>query len=91
MKRTETQSSWNARHAVANLRASIGRQFAQVCEMNPRFFRLALNEAEALAWETGFPHLVFPTLAVEKVQAVCRWHKRQTSIQRADTTLAFAA
>jgi hypothetical protein len=39
--------------------------------------RLALNEAEALAWETNFPHLVFATLAMEKAQAAATWETRQ--------------
>jgi len=33
----------------------------------------ALNEAEAAAWQTMFPHLVFPALATEKVQAAIAW------------------
>lgn len=47
-----------------------------------KLFRLALNEAEALAWQTDYPHLLFPTLAVEKVQAVAGWNARQQIIQR---------
>ena len=39
--------------------------------------RLALNEAEAVAWQTAYPHLVFPELASEKVQAVAAWNRRQ--------------
>jgi len=39
--------------------------------------RLALNEAEALAWQTLYPHLVFPALAAEKVQGVAAWDRRQ--------------
>jgi len=39
--------------------------------------RLALNEAEALAWETQYPHLVFATLAREKAQAAAAWENRQ--------------
>ncbi len=45
--------------------------------------QLALNEAEALAWETSYPHLFFPTLAMEKVQAIARWDARQQSVRRA--------
>lgn len=39
--------------------------------------RLALNEAEALAWETNYPQLVFATLALEKAQAAATWETRQ--------------
>ena len=39
--------------------------------------RLALNEAEALAWQTRYPHLLFPTLAAEKVEGVAAWNAHQ--------------
>ena len=53
--------------------------------------RLAVNEAEALAWQTAYPHLVFPTLATEKAQAVAAWDARQQSIRRTRSPLRFAA
>ena len=59
-----------------NLRAEWQQTFAGP----EKLLRLALGEAEALAWQTGYPHLVFPTLAVEKVQAVSAWHLRQQSL-----------
>jgi hypothetical protein len=33
-----------------------------------------LNEAEALAWETEYPQLVFPALAEEKIEAISSWY-----------------
>jgi len=47
-----------------------------------RLLRLALNEAEALAWQTTYPHLVFPSLATEKVQAVAAWNSNQQLVRR---------
>jgi hypothetical protein len=47
-----------------------------------RLFRLALDEAEALAWEAGFPNLLFPVLALEKVQAAAGWNARQQAIRQ---------
>ncbi len=47
-----------------------------------RLLRLALNEAEAAAWETMYPHLVFPALASEKAQAVAAWNAHQQSVRR---------
>jgi hypothetical protein len=44
--------------------------------------RLALNEAEALAWQTGFPRLFLPNLAMEKVDGILSWLRRQQLIQR---------
>lgn len=43
-------------------------------ELPERFFRVALNEAEALAWETEYPQLVFPVLAQEKIEAISWWY-----------------
>jgi len=55
-----------------------------------RLLRLALNEAEALAWETEFPHLVFPVLATEKAEAVAVWEARQRSIRRTGSARTLA-
>jgi hypothetical protein len=52
--------------------------------------KLALNEAEALAWQTDFPHLFFPALAMEKAQATVAWHQRQRAVRRTAAELAFA-
>ena len=52
----------------------------------------ALNEAEALAWQTPYPHLFFPVLAEEKAQEARRWAFRQERIrERVNWTQAFAA
>jgi hypothetical protein len=45
-----------------------------------RLFRMAMNEAEALAWETEYPQLVFPTLAGEKIEAMSAWYGHQESL-----------
>ncbi|HEY1490010.1 MAG TPA: hypothetical protein VGF90_03125, partial [Verrucomicrobiae bacterium] len=42
-----------------------------------RILKLALSEAEALAWQTVYPHLVFPALATEKIQRVADRNRRQ--------------
>ena len=59
--------------------------FAESCaalQSQEHLLRLALNEAEAAARQTLYPHLVFPTLAMEKVQAVAAWNRRQESVRR---------
>jgi hypothetical protein len=53
--------------------------------------KLALNEAEALAWQTAYPHLVFPTLALEKIQEVAAWNRNQRSVRQAEPLFALAA
>ena len=59
-------------------------------EEHGRLVRLALNEAEGLAWQTGFPHLVFPELAREKAQAAVAWHRRQRLLRHGPVEVAFA-
>jgi hypothetical protein len=54
-------------------------------------FHLALNEAEALAWQTPFPHLVFPALAEEKIRELHLWQDRQRFVRRQSGEMAFAA
>src|ERR1044071_3247122 len=56
-----------------------------------QMLRLALNEAEALAWQTKYPHLVFPTLALEKVQEIVAWNNHQQSVRRVDSASVLAA
>ena len=58
-------------------------EFRELLPTQGHLLQLALNEAEALAWQSGVPHLVFPTLAMEKAQAVAAWHGRQSSLQTA--------
>jgi len=55
-----------------------------------RLFRLALGEAEALAWQTEYPHLFFPALAAEKVQAAAAWTTRQQFLNREKSILAMS-
>jgi predicted oxidoreductase len=51
-------------------------------ETPDKIIRLALNEAVALAWETEYPHLLFPVLATEKIQAVREWNARQILLRQ---------
>ena len=55
-----------------------------------RLLRLAVNEAEGLAWQTEVPRLIFPTLALEKAEATVAWHQRQVSLRRPAAETAFA-
>jgi len=67
---------------VERVRQSILAQFRDLVEDPEHALRLALNEAEALAWQTPYPHLVFADLAEEKARAVAAWSKRQRAIRR---------
>src|SRR5947208_14465721 len=63
-----------AKHAIL-------AEFRQTFKAPEQMLRLALNEAEALAWQTSYPHLVFPVLAAEKAQSVATWSAHQESIR----------
>ena len=69
--------------ALRQTKLTILNEFRLTLGAHQQMLKLALNEAEALAWETGYPHLVFPLLATEKAQAVAAWTTRQSSIARA--------
>src|SRR6476660_1233046 len=68
---------------IEKTKDAILAQFRAKLEAHEHMIRLALNEAEAIAWETEYPHLVFPMLAMEKAHAVAAWLTRQRSIARA--------
>jgi hypothetical protein len=69
-------------------KASILREFSDVMNGHEQVLRLAVNEAEAIAWETEFPYLVFPTLAQEKAQAVAHWADHQRYVRNGRTLAA---
>jgi hypothetical protein len=76
---------------IERVRNRIADEFHETLEANGQLVQLALNEAEALAWQTDFPHLMFPSLALEKIQGVAAWHARQRSLQRHHSVFAEAA
>jgi len=75
---------------IERTKSAILAEYRELLESHQRLLHLALNEAEALAWQTDYPHFVFPVLAAEKAQALVAWHARQQSM-RANWELAFAA
>ena len=70
-------------------REAIFAESYQALKSQERLLRLALNEAEALAWQTLYPQLVFPVLATEKVQAVIAWEARQQTVRQASPAYAL--
>jgi len=76
---------------IQNAKEAIFIEFRARREAHEHLLRLALTEAEALAWETAYPHLVFPALAREKAQAIATWDARQRFIRRTNRALPIAA
>jgi hypothetical protein len=66
---------------IEQTKNKIAAEFRGIVDSNHKAFQLAISEAEALAWQTDYPQLIFPTLAVEKVQAVVAWQTRQQSVR----------
>jgi hypothetical protein len=78
------------RRALARVRETVLNEHAHLAGEHARLLRLALNEAEALAWQTEYPHLFFPALAVEKASSAVAWHERQRALRRGGHQLALA-
>jgi hypothetical protein len=72
----------NTLEAIAKVRALVEREFSTLRQRQPRLLLQALNEAEAISWQTGFPQLVFPSLALEKVRGIATWEWRQRKMQQ---------
>ena len=64
-------------------------EFRDTMDAHNQMVRLAVNEAEALAWETDYPHLVFPTLAREKAEEVTSWEARQREMKRSQARRSY--
>ena len=79
------------RAQIAGVKEAIFAESSRALAAPERLVRLALNEAEAAAWQTKYPHLFFPTLATEKVRAVADWNARQQSVRQSSPVLTFAA
>lgn len=79
-QRSGSGSAPDIRRALARAKDHVRSEFATLAGENARLLRLALNEAEAIAWQTDYPHLFFPALAAEKVRAVSQWHQRQRAL-----------
>jgi len=76
---------------IQRTKDSILAEFSGRVAEHKQVLQLALTEAEALAWQTGVPQLVFPTLAAEKAQAVLAWHNHQNSLRFGNVEHAFAS
>ncbi len=106
MKQTSTNenrgngsAAWNAckavcrkiRAQITSAKEAIFAESSRAFSAPERLVRLALNEAEAAAFQTEYPHLVFPALATEKVRAVADWNARQQSMRENNPVITLAA
>ena len=73
---------------VAEVKQSILREFEVGPFGDGEMIQVAVNEAEALAWQTPYPHLFFTTLAREKATAATQWAARQRVVLESTRVLA---
>ena len=66
---------------LAKAKSSVSAQFRDLAADHERALQLALNEAEALAWQTQYPELVFQDLAEEKARGVVSWVSHQRRVR----------
>jgi hypothetical protein len=76
---------------IERVKNNIFTEFHEAFETQEQLLSRTIREAEALAWQTEYPQLVFPTLAMEKVQSVAGWNARQEAIRRNTSAYAMAA
>lgn len=73
-----------------NIKNGLVREFGAAIGGHGQLLASALNEAEALAWQTGYPHLLFPVLAEEKASGINLWAARQRRVRQASREIALA-
>ena len=54
---------------IERVKNNIVAEFRETFEAHEQLLNHAINQADALAWQTEYPHLIFPLLAMEKIQA----------------------
>ncbi len=64
------------------VKVNIEREFGRAMAGYEQLLKSAVNEAEALAWQTPYPYLFFPMLAEEKAAAAQQWAARQRRIRK---------
>src|SRR5436190_16383693 len=62
---------------IDHAKGKLLHEFKGTLHAQEHLLQLALNEAEALAWQSGVPQLVFADLAMEKAQAIATWQSKQ--------------
>ena len=76
---------------IENAKAAAYNEWRTAVGTQERLLKLALNEAEATAWQTRFPHLVFPALAAEKARSIVSWNLHQRAVRRRNPSALLAA
>jgi hypothetical protein len=78
-------------NGIRQAKAELLVEYQSLFVGHERSLRLALSEAESLAWQTDFPHLFFPDLAMEKVQVLADRERYQRAVPGRTTRNQLAA
>jgi hypothetical protein len=73
---------------IDQVKREVFSEYQSALGANDQLLRLAIIEADALAHQTEYPHLVFPMLASEKAQSAARWQHHQQFRLRGEYALA---
>jgi hypothetical protein len=76
---------------IERAKNNIVAEFRETFVAHEQLLNHVINQADALAWQTDYPHLFFPSLAAEKIQSAAQWQTRQQSVQRHHSVFAEAA
>lgn len=83
-----TAAARNIASQIDTVKREVFAEFQAALGANDQLLRLALIEADALAKQTEYPHLLFPVLAAEKAQSAARWQFHQQFLLRSNDALA---
>jgi hypothetical protein len=75
------QASRRLLKRIDQAKSKIVAEFRDVFQAQEHLLQLAISEADALAWQTDYPHLIFPLLATEKIQSAAHWQARQQALR----------
>jgi len=76
---------------IREVKGRIFSEFKGAFQNQELMLQLALAEADALARQTEYPHLLFPLLATEKLQVAVQRQSRQQQVLRNSPIYALAA
>ena len=85
----QTQARRQADYAQTLLEQASSGMHQIIDGLHPPVAQFGL--ADALAWQTDYPHLLFPVLATEKIQNAANWKRRQQVLLRHHPAYALAA
>ena len=75
---------------IERVKNNILAEFRDAFKTRRHLLENVLHEADALAWQTEYPHLVFPALAMEKVQAAVDWIAQSQSVRQRSAAFALS-